>query len=72
MIQIFFRNEYINTYNLYYYNKEKALNTVYIKGKMITVSLKTNLFYYLLKKNEGLAQTMKNTVKSVYLNEYNK
>ena len=68
----FLEMKYINAFNLYYYNKEKALNTVYIQGKAITVSPKTKSFYYLLKKNEGLAQAMKNTVKTVYLNEYNK
>ena len=67
----FLEMNYINVFNLFYYNKEKALNTAYIKGKAITVSPKTKSFSYLLKKNEGLAQVMKNTVKTVYLYEYN-
>ena len=68
----FLEMKYINVFNLFYYNKEKALKTAYIKGKAITISPKTKSFSYLLKKNEGLAQVMKDTIKTVYLNEFNK
>ena len=63
--------KFIDVFNRYYYNNEKPLDKIYFKGKKITISKKTQSFYYLLKNND-LAELIINSVKNVYLDTYNK
>ena len=63
--------KFIEVFNRYYYNNEKPLDKIYFKGKKITISKKTQSFYYLLKNND-LAELIINSVKNVYLDTYNK
>ena len=63
--------KFIEVFNRYYYNNEKPLDKIYFKGKKITISKKTQSFYYLLQNND-LAELIINSVKSVYVDTYNK
>ena len=67
----FLDTKFIDVFNRYYYNNEKPLDKIYFKGKKITISKKTQSFYYLLKNND-LAELIINSVKNVYLDTYNK
>lgn len=68
----FFDMKFIDAFVEYYYNMKKALNKIEFKGKTIDISADTKSFYYLLKENENLSESMINVANNVYLNVYNK
>ena len=68
----FLEMKYIDFFKTYYFNKKNPLNFVIINGKAISVSARTKSFHYLLKKENDLEEKMKDLVKNVYFNGYNK
>lgn len=68
----FFDMKFIDAFVEYYYNMKKALDKIEFKGKTIDISADTKSFYYLLKENEHLSDSMIDVINNVYLNVYNK
>ena len=68
----FFDMKFIDAFVEYYYNMKEALDKIEFKGKIIDISADTKSFYYLLKENENLSDSMIDVVNNVYLNVYNK
>ena len=66
----FLDKKFIEVFNKYYYNKGDKLEKIEFKGKTINISKNTKSFCYLLEKQgSSLAQSMKDIIKIVYLND---
>lgn len=66
----FLDKKFIEVFNKYYYNKGDKLEKIEFKGKTLNISKNTKSFCYLLEKQgSSLAQSMKDIIKNVYLNE---
>ena len=68
----FFDMKYLEVFSRFYYSEDKLIDTIDFEGEQIMLSTKTETFYNLLKKYEGLKSLLIDTVKSVYFNGYDK
>ena len=68
----FFDMKYLEVFSKYYYSEDKIIDTIDFEGEQIMLSTKTETFYNLLKKYEGLKSLLIDTAKSVYFNGYDK
>ena len=63
----FFNMKYLILFSIYY-NKLKPLKKVTFQNKVITLSSGTKSFYYLLKKNKEIKDTIISAAKDAYFN----
>ena len=63
----FFNMKYLILFSIYY-NKLKPLKKVTFQNKVITLSSRTKSFYYLLKKNKEIKDTIISAAKDAYFN----
>ena len=68
-LENFFNMNFLVLFNLYY-SKEEPLKVIEYDGEKISLSDKTESFYYLLEKNKDYKKQLSDAAKIVYFNGY--
>ena len=68
-LENFFNMNFLVLFN-FYYSKEEPLKVIEYDGEKISLSDKTESFYYLLEKNKDYKKQLSDAAKIVYFNGY--